>query len=340
MANIDDVAKLANVSTATVSRVFNNSPYVSEKARESVLKAAKELGYEPSILARSLAMKKTNTIGLIVPDISNPYYSEVVRGIEDVCNIYKYNIILCNADNSRDKEIQYIDMLKSRWVDGIIFHSDYFSDEIYHIFKDRKIPLVLAGRATSYDIPYVVIDNRKAAYDATKYLISQGHKKIGVIHGDLNGMKETVDSVDRLYGFLDAMKEAGLKVYDELIKESNFKAKGGYMAAKEMLMGNVKPDAIFAFSDIMAMGAINAIFDAGLKCPEDVSVIGFDNLDLAEVTRPALATVAQPMYDIGAVAARMLIKIIDNKKISEKKVILKHRLIIRQSCIKRDAQKI
>lgn len=332
MANIDDVAKLANVSIATVSRVFNNSPYVSEKAKESVLKAAKELGYEPSILARSLAMKKTNTIGLIVPDISNPYYSEVVRGIEDICNIYKYNIILCNADNSRDKEIQYIDMLKSRWVDGIIFHSDYFTEEIYKVFLERKIPLVLAGRKTKFDVPYVAINNKKAAYDATRYLITLGHKKIGFIHGNLNGMKETVDSVDRFIGYKLAMTKFGIKIYDELVKEANFKVIGGYNATMEMLKSNVKPDAIFAISDVMAMGAINAIFDYGLKCPDEVSVIGFDNIDLSEATRPSLTTIAQPMYDIGAVAARMLIKMINNESIDTNRVILKHQLIIRNSC--------
>ncbi|WP_026486896.1 LacI family DNA-binding transcriptional regulator [Caldanaerobius polysaccharolyticus] len=332
MATIDDVARLAGVSIATVSRVFNNSPLASDSAREKVLKAAKELGYEPSMLARSLAMKKTNTIGLIVPDISNPFYAEVVRGIEDICNIYNYNITLCNADNKRDKELQYIEMLKNRWVDGIIFHCDYFSEEHYEIFSSRNIKVVLAGRTTTFDVPYVAIDNKKAAYDATKYLISTGHKKIGIIHGPLNGMKETVDSVDRLIGYKNAMIDAGLKIYDELIKEANFKAKGGYKAALEMLKGDIKPDAIFAISDVMAMGAINAIFDFGLKCPDDISVVGFDNIDLSEVMRPALTTIAQPMYDMGVVAARMLIKIIDNEQISNKQVILEHKLIVRDSC--------
>ncbi|MDI6619289.1 MAG: LacI family DNA-binding transcriptional regulator [Clostridiales bacterium] len=334
MANIDDVAKLANVSIATVSRVFNNSPYVSEKAKANVLKAAKDLGYEPSILARSLAMKKTNTIGLIVPDISNPYYGGVVRGIEDVCNLYKYNIILCNTDNSKDKEIQYINMLKSRWVDGIIFHSSYLSDEVYKIFVDSRIPFVLAGRGTKYDVPYVVIDNKKAAYDATEYLISMGHKNIGIIHGPLEGMRETVDSVDRLMGYKEAMKKNGLEICDELIREANFKAKSGYDATLEMLKSGILPDAVFAISDIMAMGAINAIFDFGLKCPEDVSVIGFDNIDISEITRPSLTTVAQPMYDTGATAAKMLIKIIGNEILDKKNIILKHNIVIRNSCCK------
>lgn len=333
MATIDDVAKLAGVSTATVSRVFNNKPWVSEKTRQKVLKAVEELGYKPSMPARSLALKKTNTIGLIVPDIPNPYYAEVVRGIEDVCSAYKYNVILCNADNKREKEFQYIEMLKNRWVDGIIFHCDYFSEEHYRIFKNNNIKVVLAGRTTKFDVPYVEIDNFKAAYDAVSYLISLGHERIGIIHGPLEGMKETVDSVDRLKGYKQALMDNGLTVYEDLIKEANFKYKGGYKAAMEMLKGKITPTAIFAISDIMAMGAINAIFDSGLSCPEDVSVIGFDNIDLSQATRPALTTVAQPMYEIGAMAARMLIKIINGEKIDKYQIILKHKLVERDSVI-------
>lgn len=332
MATIDDVAKLAGVSIATVSRVFNNSPLVSEKARQKVLKAAEELGYKPSMPARSLAMKKTNTIGLIVPDISNPYYAEVVRGIEDVCNIYKYNITLCNADNKREKEFQYIEMLRSLWVDGIIFHCDYFSEEHYEMFKNNHIDVVLAGRTTNYNVPYVGIDNFKAAYDAVNYLISLGHKRIGIIHGPLDEMKETIDSVDRLKGYKQALIDNGLPICNEFIKEANFKYKSGYNAAVEMIKSDMRPTAIFAISDIMAMGAINAVFDSGLSCPEDISVMGFDNIDLSEATRPSLTTVSQPMYEIGAVAARILIKILNREEIDNSQVILKHKIVVRNSC--------
>lgn len=332
MANIEDVARLANVSIATVSRAFNNKHDVSEKTKARILEIARSIGYEPSVPARSLTKRKTNTLGLIVPDISNPFYGEVVRGIEDTCHNHNYNVILCNADNKRDKEFLYIDMLKNRWVDGIIFHSDYFTERHYEVFKGKKIPLVLAGRATKYDVLYVAIDNFKAAYDATNYLISLGHERIGIIHGPLNGMEETVDSVDRFLGYKKALKDAGLKVYDELIKEANFKAKGGYKAAKMMLEGEIKPTAIFAISDMMAIGAINAVFDSGFKCPEDVSVIGFDNIDLCEVIRPPLTTIAQPMYQIGAVAAKLLVKIIGGEQVEQKSVLLDHELVVRKSC--------
>ncbi|MCG0276026.1 MAG: LacI family transcriptional regulator [Thermosediminibacteraceae bacterium] len=332
MPTIEDVARLANVSIATVSRVFNNKPDVSPKTRERVLEIAKELGYEPSMPARSLIKGKTGIIGLIVPDISNPYYSEIVRGIEDTCRIRGYNVILCNADNKREKELEYIDILKNRWVDGVIFHCDYFSEEHYEAFTRKKIPVVLAGRATSYDVPYVTIDNVKAAYDAINYLISLGHKRIGLIHGPLEGMKETVDSVERLIGYKKALGEAGLEVCDELIAEGDFKAKGGYKAAVKILKAGVKPTAIFAVSDIMAFGALNAVFDCGLKCPEDVSVVGFDNIDLSEITRPPLTTVAQPMYEIGSVAADILMNLINGESIERKRIILDHKLVIRNSC--------
>ncbi|MDK2879278.1 MAG: LacI family transcriptional regulator [Thermoanaerobacteraceae bacterium] len=335
MPDIKDVAKLANVSIATVSRAFNNKPDVSEKTKKKIFDIAKQIGYEPSIPARTLTKRKTNILGLIVPDISNPYYGEVVRGIEDTCHIYSYNVILCNADNRREKEFQYIDILKNRWVDGIIFHSDYFLKEHFEAFKSKNIPVVLAGRATELDTAYVAIDNFKAAYDAVNYLISLGHERIGIIHGPLDGMKETVDSVARLMGYRKALEEAGLNVYDELHMEADFKAKGAFLAAKKMLEGRIKPTAIFAISDMMAMGAINAIYDSGLRCPEDISVMGFDNIDLCEVTRPALTTIAQPMYEIGAIAARMLIKMIENREtgnIQPKKIILDHKLMIRDSC--------
>ncbi|MGB9679586.1 MAG: LacI family DNA-binding transcriptional regulator [Minisyncoccia bacterium] len=332
MAKIDDVAKLAGVSIATVSRVLNNSPFASEKAKEKVLKAAQELGYKPSMPARSLAMKKTNTIGLIVPDISNPYYAEVVRGIEDVCNIYNYNITLCNADNKREKEFKYIEMLRSRWADGIICHCDYFSKEHYDIFTSKKIKVVLAGRTTKFDVPYVGIDNFKAAYEAVEYLISLGHEKIGIIHGPLDSMFETIDSVDRLRGYKQALLDNGIKINEDFIKEANFKYKEAYLVSKEMLKNEQKLTAIFAISDIMAMGAINAIFDSGLSCPEDVSVIGFDNIDLSEATRPALTTVSQPMYEIGAFAARLLIKFLDGEDLEDYQLILKSKLVLRDSC--------
>ncbi|ADL08508.1 LacI family DNA-binding transcriptional regulator [Thermosediminibacter oceani] len=332
MPTIEDIARLANVSIATVSRVFNNKPDVSEKTRERVLKIARELGYEPSMPARSLIKGKTRTVGLIVPDISNPYYSEIVRGIEDTCHSLRYNVILCNADNKREKEFEYIDILKNRWVDGVIFHCDYFSEEHYEAFSRKKIPVVLAGRATVYDVPYVTIDNFKAAFDAVNYLISLGHERIGIIHGPLDGMKETIDSVDRLMGYKKALSEAGLKIYNELIAEGDFKAKGGYEAARKILEAGVKPTAIFAVSDIMAIGALNAVFDFGLKCPDDVSVVGFDNIDLSEMTRPPLTTVAQPMYNIGAVAAEILINLINGESVERKQIILEHKLVIRSSC--------
>lgn len=335
MPDIKDVAKLAKVSIATVSRAFNNKPDVSEKTKKKIFEIAKQIGYKPSIPARTLTKRKTNTLGLIVPDISNPYYGEVVRGIEDTCHIYDYNVILCNADNRREKEFQYIDILKNRWVDGIIFHSDYFLKEHFEAFKSKNIPVVLAGRATEMDVAYVTIDNFKASYDAVNYLISLGHERIGIIHGPLGCMKETIDSVARLMGYKKALQDAGLALYDELCLEADFKAKGAFLAAKKMLAGRIKPTAIFAISDMMALGAINAIYDSGLNCPGDVSVIGFDNIDLCEVTRPALTTIAQPMYEIGAMAARMLIKMIENQKtgnIQPKKIILDHKLIIRDSC--------
>nr|WP_156281592.1 catabolite control protein A [Paenibacillus sp. NEAU-GSW1] len=326
---IYDVAREAGVSMATVSRVVNNNPNVKPATRKKVFEAIERLGYRPNAVARGLASKKTTTVGVVIPDISNAIFAEVARGIEDIANMYHYNIILCNADKRKDKEIRVINTLLEKQVDGLLFMGGAVTDEHMQAFKTANVPIVLCATTDENgEIPSVDINHENAAYDAVRKLIDLGHKRIAMISGTL---QDPANGYARFQGYKRALEEAGIGHNESLVRVGNYRYESGADAMKYFLELSERPTAVFAATDEMAIGAIHSIQDNGLKVPEDFSVISVDNSRMASMVRPQLTTVAQPMYDIGAVSMRLLTKLMKKETVDQSKVILPHEIIVRQS---------
>ena len=326
---IKDVAKKAGVSISTVSRVINNSKPVSSEIRQKVLQIIEETGYTPNPVARSLVMKKSQLIGVIVPDISNFFISEILNGIEEIGKMYGYDILLCNTYGDLDQELRYLKLLRAKQVEGIVLMTWRLNDKLTQYLSEQDIPLVLINRNTSQlDIPSVSIDNYQGAYDMTRYLIDGGHRSIAFIR---NNLDSDAFGLDQYKGYKQAMEEYGIAIDERLIQYGNFKLEKAYDIVKGFIEEKILPSAIFATSDVMAIGAINCLLDHGYKVPEDVSVVGFNDIKLASIYRPNLTTIRQPIYDIGAVAMRMIIKLINGQEIHDKVVILPHELVVRDS---------
>lgn len=326
---IYDVAREAGVSMATVSRVVNNNPNVKPQTRKKVFEAIERLGYRPNAVARGLASKKTTTVGVVIPDISNQIFAEVARGIEDIANMYHYNIILCNADKRKEKEIRVINTLLEKQVDGLLFMGGVVTEDHLVAFRTSSVPIVLCATADENDVmPSVDIDHELAAYDAVKLLIDQGHKRIAMISGSL---QDPANGYARYQGYKKALEEAGIPVTEELVRVGNYKYESGIEAAKYFLELPTRPTAIFAATDEMAIGAIHTVQDHGLSVPNDISIISVDNIRMASMVRPQLTTVAQPMYDIGAVSMRLLTKLMNKETVTQTKVVLPHETIVRKS---------
>lgn len=326
---IKDIAREAGVSVTTVSRVLNNKVDVSEKTREKILKIIDKLKYNPNSVARGLVMNKTYTIGLIIPDISNAFFSESARAIEDQLREYGYSVIFCNTDNHKKREKESIDLLKSKQVDGIIGSFSYDSrDEILTLEKGG-FPLVQIDRLVEGSkVPSVIIDNTSSAYIATEYLIKKGHKKIAHITGDLN----TNTGSCRAEGFKNALKDNCINLRKEFLTEGDFSQESGYLAMQKILEKKDTVTAVFAGNDMMALGAYKAIYEIGLKIPENISIVGHDDFTLASLVRPGLTTMHQPVYKIGKLAAKVLIDIInENKRPSHSEIVISTELIERVS---------
>jgi len=327
--SIKDVAREAGVSIATVSRVLNDIDVVNEDTKKKVLDAIKKLGYRPNIVARSLKTQRTKTIGILIPDISSQFYPEIVRGAEDVSNIYDYNIILGNSDFDVEKEKEYLRVLKEKMVDGVIYMSSSLQDEILDLINELDLKTILVEtKDKEGKLPSVTIDNIDAAYEGTKYLLNKGLKNIafiGVKKDEMNAWS------DRYVGFEKAMKESGVAINNELIHLADLKVSSGYKAAEGYVKLGKKVDGIVCATDELAMGAINGLRDNGISVPEDVSVIGFNNNYVGEIFYPKLTTVGQPSYDMGSVAMRMLIKLLNKQELEQAHYVLPHNIIERNS---------
>ncbi len=315
---IYDVAKKAGVSIATVSRVLNKSSAVSDRTRRQVEEAIEELNYAPNFIASALTKKSTLTLGLLIPDITNPFFSELARGVEDASNDFGFNIIICNTDYSLEKEATYISLLKQKSVDGFIISTAYYNDKnIIELLKDN-VPLVLLGRDIDCSEEY------------PKHLIDLGHEKIAC----LLGPAKIKVNLEREKGYLKAMKEAKLKVYKEILTHGDFKLEFGYKEALRIFKGSIRPTAFVTGNDLTALGVMRALKTIGLSVPRDVSVVGYDNIILAEMSDPPLTTVNQQMQKMGYLATELLIKRIKGERNAGKKVVLDINLVVRKSTSK------
>lgn len=325
---IKDVAARANVAVSTVSRVLNNSSYVSESTRERVLQAIRELNYHPNNLARGLTTGKTGVIGLMIPDITNPFFPVLARGVEDAANARGYAVILCNTDgNSRQEEV-YLQMLREQRVDGIIFSSASSGRQVIEDLLSERMPLVLIDRKIEgVKVNTVIVDNLGSSCEITRYIIGKGHRRIGFI----GGPHHLATSRDRLAGYRMALSEAGIPVDEDLIKEGDFRYSSGY--ANMQALFELGVTAVFAANDLMAIGAIRALEEMGKGVPQDVAVAGFDDIMMASLIKPALTTVCQPTYRMGVIAADLLIdQIAGNACAEPDTIVLKPNLVIRESC--------
>lgn len=329
---IKDVARKAGVSISTVSRVINDSKPVTNEVKQRVLDVIKETGYVPNPLARSLVTKKSQLIGVIVPEVTDTFSAEVLNGIEEISKMYDYDILLANAYSEKDLEIKSINLLRAKQVEGIVMISWDIDKDVVDLLKDSGIPAVHISKTTrDYDIYNVSINNRSAVMDMTNFLLDRGHKRVAL----LNTTHQTNLADERIRGYKDAVVSKGLSLDESIIMSCGPTFDNGYKAVKELLTSKRDVDAIFATSDEVAIGAINACFDLGYNVPEDISVAGFYDIEFSKMCRPRLTSVKQPLYDMGAVAIRMIIKMIKGIEIDDKKVELPYTISEKESVIRR-----
>lgn len=299
-ATIRDIADRAQVSTATVSHVFNNTRYVSSEVRDRVLRVSKELAYVPNSVARSLRSGKTRTIGLVLPDSGNPFFAEIGRHIEENAFAKGYSVIIGNTEGDPEKESFYLDTLVQKKVDGIIFVSTRGSSASIQQLSDLRIPIVIADREIDEidcmdNLTVVLTDNLHGGSIAVRHLIDLGHRKIGYI----GGPSILTPSASRETGYREVMQNEGLPVDERWVARGDFTCESGYAAARQILQSEPAPSAIFCCNDMMAIGAIRAASDLGLSVPQDLSIVGFDDIALAAYLTPALTTVHQPIKEMG-----------------------------------------
>lgn len=321
---IRDVARYAGVSPATVSRVLNHSPHpVSERGRRRVLAAARKLAYIPNMLARSLLTQQTAAIGVLIPDVSNPYYAAILRGIEDAIAPSGRTVILCNTDRRREQQRLYLRALMERRVDGVIIAGGSFGRAEMSVVGGA-VPVVMIGRHRAR-FPQVRVDNVAAGAMATEHLLALGHRRIAC----LAGPSSSLSACDRVAGYRQALEAAGLSPDPALIREVGFTPVGAGQAVAALFQLDPPPSAIVAANDQVAIGAIRALHELGHRVPDDVSVVGFDDTPLASYTVPSLSTVAVPTYDLGRTAVELLLKILRGMRAQS--VVLPCTLRVRES---------
>ncbi len=328
MPTVHDVAKRAGVAPITVSRVINNSGYISDTTRERVETVIKEIGYVPNTLARGLRSKRTNTLALIVTDITNPYFTLMARGVEDVAGASNYTVIYCNTDESETKEEKYANILAQRQVDGVLLVPAGGNDKTIKFFESNGISVVILDRRVSgVKTDFVCSDSEDGANLLVKLLIRLGHNRIAII----TGSKNVSTSVDRVAGYQRALREAGLSK-NELVYFGEFNYQSGYELTRQVIMQSPKPTAIFGANNFILIGIIKALHDLQVNVPEDVSVVGFDDLPESMLVTPFLTVATQPAYEMGRLATELLLnRISDNLPDNCQEIILPIKIIERKS---------
>jgi DNA-binding LacI/PurR family transcriptional regulator len=327
--SIKDIAKVMNISYSTVSRGLNNSPRVKPEMRERIQRTAAEMGYLPSAVARSLVTRRTQTIGVVVTKITDLFFAEVIQGIEETAVHSGYSLILTNSDGQPDRELAAIQMLRERRVDGFILVAACAGQahkELFFSTHPTQIPLVIINNVHQEHIGYSVeTDNLGGGWAATQHLLALGHRRIAYIAGPPTEW----DNVERQQGYEQALQAAGLQVDPQLIVPGDSRPEGGLQAMQPLLTGSTHPTAVFCYNDATAIGAMRAIYAAGLRIPPDVSVVGFDDIDLAPYLAPALTTVAQAKREMGGMAVQMVLDLLNDKPVQD--CVLPSRLVIRES---------
>lgn len=333
MVTIKDVAKFAGVSVSTVSRVLNDSGYVDKTTEEKVVAAIRQLNYKPNQVARGLVSKKTKTLGLVLPDITNPFFPELARGAEDEASKYGYNIMLCNSDWDIDKEKMYLNILQEKCVDGIILVGSRLNDSFLgNLINSLETPVVLLDRSSQLDIHSISSNNVLGAYQATKHLIEQGYHTIAHI----SGPQLSPSAQQRLKGYRLALEEYSITYDDVLVTEGNYRISGGNVAMKRLLRLAAVPDAVFCANDLMAIGALEVLQEESIRVPEQVALVGYDGISLSKYVYPKLTTVIQPTYQMGTTAVQLILESIISGSRDKNHIEIDPLLEIRESSIRRD----
>lgn len=323
---IYDVAREAAVSMATVSRVVNGNQNVKEATRRKVLDVIERLDYRPNAVARGLASKKTTTVGVVIPDISNSYFASLARGIDDIATMYKYNIVIANSDGDDDKEINVVNTLLAKQVDGLVFLAHDLSDKIRAEFSRTRTPIVLAGAVDhESQIPSVNIDYKQATKDVTLEL-AKNNQKIALVAGP---MVNAINGKERLIGYQAALSESGQTFSEGLVFETNYSFNDGMKLAERVKASGAT--AAVVTDDEVAVGLLNGLVNNGVNVPEDFEIITANNSVITEFTRPTLSSIEQPLYDLGAVSMRLLTKMMHKEEVDQKRVILPHGIVKRGS---------
>lgn len=329
--SLRDVAKKAGVSTATVSRVLNNLNHISHTTRTRVEKAVKDLKYQPNKVARRLRAKEGDRklLGLLIPDIQNPFYVDVIRGVEELVFLNDYAVYICNFTQDYNKEKSYLKNLKSEAIDGLIVAPYHEEDKMVTAMVRQGFPIVCVDRGLSeVEVDLVVVDNDAGAYKAVKHLIDLGHRRIGYV----GGLYSIPTSRKRKDGYVAALRDAGIPVENALVKFGDSKHESGKRLVEEFLDMASPPTALFTGNNVITLGALETIHSRGLNIPDDIAIVGFDDMYWSNSLNPPLTAVSQPGYEIGRQAAKMLFDRLDEPSQEPRKIILNTKLMVRQSC--------
>ena len=328
MITIKDIAKAVGVSASTVSRALTGSPLVSDETRSRILDVARSLGYERNELARALVKGASGAIGLVVPDITNPFFSDVARGVSDIAERAGYGVILCNTDGRVDRELSYVRLMRRKRVDGLLVCSATLDAPFVQDLTAAGTPFVLVSRMSADpDVPYVITDDRAGARLAVEHLVDLGHRRIGFIGGPENVQA----SRDRMSAYRDVLSEQAISARSEWSHHADFTQAAGRQVGQQILAQADRPTAIFAANDVTALGVLEVAEGLGLRVPEDLSLVGYDDISYASLPRIQLTTVAQPAVEMGQIASDWLFSRIESDDVSPLQRVLNPRLVVRST---------